>query len=128
MKKFLLAAVVAIISITAFAQGNSVKELNDKNFQELLGDPNGPVVIDFSASWCGPCKTFAPVFHQVADEMSGKAEFFKVDVDESPQLASAMRIQAGPTIILINPGTEKIDIIQGVVGKDEFVKRVKAIL
>ncbi|MDE6802785.1 MAG: thioredoxin, partial [Muribaculaceae bacterium] len=86
MKKFLLAAVVAIISITAFAQGNSVKELNDKNFQELLGDPNGPVVIDFSASWCGPCKTFAPVFHQVADEMSGKAEFFKVDVDESPQL------------------------------------------
>ncbi|MBD5213557.1 MAG: thioredoxin [Bacteroidales bacterium] len=128
MKKFLLAAVVAIISITAFAQGNSVKELNDKNFQELLGDPNGPVVIDFSASWCGPCKTFAPVFHQVADEMSGKAEFFKVDVDESPQLASAMRIQAVPTIILINPGTEKIDIIQGVVGKDEFVKRVKAIL
>ncbi len=128
MKKFILAAFVALISMTACAQDNHVKTLGDNNYQTLLDNPQKPLVIDFSATWCGPCKMFSPVYHEVAAEMAGKADFYKVDVDESPQLAAGMRIQAVPTIILINPKTEKVDVVQGVVSKEEFVKRVKAIL
>ena len=94
----------------------------------LLESPARPLVIDFSAVWCGPCKTFAPIYHEVAAELSDKAEFYKVDVDESPQLSSMMRIQAVPTVVLLNPTTQKVDIIQGVVSKEDFTKRVKAIL
>ncbi len=127
MKKFFLAVFVALLSVTAFAK-DSVKVMDDTNAEELLAAQDRPLVIDFSATWCGPCKMFAPVFHEVAEEMTGKVDFYTVDVDQSPQLAGAMRIQAVPTVLLINPSTQKVDVIQGVVSKEEFVKRIKAIL
>lgn len=127
MKKFLLATLVALLSITAYAK-DSVKELNDENCEKVLSNPVRPIIIDFSATWCGPCKMFAPVYHEVAEEMALKADFYKVDVDESPVLSGMMQIQAVPTIILMNPKTEKVDVIQGAVDKEEFLKRVKAIL
>lgn len=127
MKKIFLAAIISLISLTAFAK-DDVKALSDSNYATLLDDPQRPLVIEFSATWCGPCKVFAPTYHEVASEMSGKVDFFKVDVDESPSLSSAMNIQAVPTIIILNPGKDKIDVIQGVTSKEDLVKRINAIL
>ena len=58
-----------------------VTELNDTNFKQTLQDAKGPVLVDFSATWCGPCKQLAPTIDKVADEYSGKLDVYKVDID-----------------------------------------------
>lgn len=67
-----------------------------------------PTVIDFNATWCGPCKQFAPVFHQAADKFADKAVFYSIDTDVNPKTADAFGIQAIPTVVLMMPdGTVK---------------------
>ena len=61
-------------------------------------------VLDFSATWYGPCKMLAPVLEKLSEEMKGKAEFFKVDVDENPEIAGAFQIQSIPTLMMFKDG------------------------
>lgn len=105
-----------------------VYQLKDANFEQVFSNTNNPIVIDFSATWCGPCRIFAPTYHEVADEMHDKAQFFQVDVDESPTLAKLFQVQALPTIMIINPVNGKADKIEGVVSKEELVKRIKVVI
>ncbi len=63
-----------------------------------------PMVIDFNASWCGPCRSLAPVFKAVADKYKGKAAFVSVDIDRYPQTAKAFALRAVPTIVILMPG------------------------
>lgn len=81
-----------------------VKTVKGDNFEDIKAC--GVAVADFSATWCGPCKMMAPVFHTVADELNGEVDFFSVDVDENPGLAAANKVFSVPTLILYKNGVE----------------------
>jgi thioredoxin 1 len=77
---------------------------SDADFKAAVLDSAEPVVVDFFAEWCGPCKAMAPALDQVASEMKGKVKIVKVDVDQSPGVAQAYRIQAMPTMMIFKGG------------------------
>lgn len=75
-----------------------------KSFAELINSPGMPVLVDFYADWCGPCKTMAPILEQVAARHQGKVKIIKVDVDRNPAAAQQFRVQGIPTLILFHQG------------------------
>ena len=83
-----------------------VTELNDNNFKQTLEDAKGPVLVDFSATWCNPCKALAPTIDKVADDYSGKLDVYKVDIDNAQEIASTLGIQQVPTCIFFKSGKE----------------------
>jgi thioredoxin 1 len=85
---------------------SAVSQVNDKNFDdEVLRSPV-PVMVDFYATWCGPCKQLAPVIEQLAKDYAGKIKAVKLDIDEAPGVASSHGIMAVPTVILFKGGAE----------------------
>ncbi len=83
------------------------KTINWENFELEVLKSNKPVLVDFWAEWCGPCKAVAPVIDQLALEYKGKMTFAKVDVERNPQIASLLGIRSIPTMILFSKGLEK---------------------
>ena len=79
-------------------------EVSDANFKAEVLDSNVPVVVDFFAEWCGPCKAMAPALAAVAKEMEGKVKIVKIDVDQNPSVTQQFRIQAMPTLMLFKGG------------------------
>jgi thioredoxin 1 len=75
-----------------------------KSFSELINSPGMPVLVDFYADWCGPCKTMAPILEQVAAQHQGKVKIIKIDVDRNPAVAQQFRVQGIPTLILFHKG------------------------
>jgi thioredoxin 1 len=75
-----------------------------KSFNELISAPGMPVLVDFYAEWCGPCKAMAPILQQVAAEHAGKVKVIKVDVDKNQAAAQQYRVQGVPTLILFHQG------------------------
>ncbi len=89
-------------------------------FQELINSSK-PVLVDFSAEWCGPCKMQAPILKNVASRIGGKATIIKVDIDKNPGAASAFSVQGVPTLILFKEG--KVMWRQsGLIQEQELVK------
>ncbi len=72
-------------------------------FEDIINSET-PVLVDFTAAWCGPCKTLAPILQDVASQLNGKARIIKVDVDANPQAAAHYGIQGVPTLILFKKG------------------------
>jgi thioredoxin 1 len=79
-------------------------QVSDANFKSVVLESTVPVVVDFFAEWCGPCKAMAPALEQVAKEMAGKVKIVKIDVDENPGTTQAYRIQAMPTLMIFKDG------------------------
>jgi len=78
----------------------------NKNFNELINGQT-PVLVDFSAEWCGPCKMMAPVLEQLKDKMADKVRILKIDVDSNRELASKYNIRSVPTLMLFQEGKTK---------------------
>lgn len=95
-----------------------VKQVNVAEFDEIIKNSSVPVVCDFFATWCGPCKMLAPVMEQVSDEMDGKAIFLKVDVDDNMELAGRYSIMSIP-LLLVFKGGEVVDKSLGFMSKSE---------
>lgn len=81
-----------------------VKELNSTEFVKEVLNSDLPVVVDFYAPWCGPCKMLAPVLERVAGEFDGKVKFVKVNVDDAPALAATYNISGVPTVMVFKDG------------------------
>jgi len=81
-------------------------ELNDQNFSEFINNSPLPVLVDFWAPWCGPCKIMGPVLESFARKRSGQVIVAKMDTDQSPSTAGSLGIQAIPTLIVFNAGKE----------------------
>ena len=86
--------------------GSMVLHVNSENWKELVEDSNLPVLVDFAATWCGPCRMMAPVLEEIATEHP-EIKVAKIDVDESPELADMFRISVVPTFIAIVGGEER---------------------
>ena len=79
-------------------------DVTDKTFEAEVEKAAEPVLVDFHATWCGPCKAMAPALEQVAAEMKGKLKVAKIDVDENPEITQRFRIQAMPTLLILKNG------------------------
>ena len=82
------------------------KKLTNQNFQQEVLNSSQPVLVDFYATWCGPCKMLAPVMEQLAGQYEGKALVGKVNVDEEPELARRFGVMSIPTVIFFKDGKE----------------------
>jgi len=100
---------------------------NDNNFEQEVMQAKEPVMVDFYADWCNPCKMMAPIVNELAEEYAGRIKIGKVNVDESPDSAAKFRIMSIPTIVLLVNGEVK-DTIVGVVQKSELIRRMEAVL
>lgn len=101
--------------------------LTDTNFESEVIKSDIPVLIDFWATWCGPCKAIAPIVEDLANEYSGKVKIGKVDVDENQQTAIKYGIRSIPTLLIVKNGKVK-DMIVGAVPKAQIVKKLIAAL
>lgn len=104
-----------------------VIELSDANFEAEVLNANIPVLIDFWAIWCGPCKAIAPIVEDLAKEYDGKFKFAKMDVDKNRQIATQYGIRSIPTLLVFKDGKVK-DTIIGATVKANIVKKLEAVL
>jgi thioredoxin 1 len=105
----------------------AVLEVNDSNFeQEVLKSPQ-PVMIDFWAAWCGPCKAIAPLVDEIANQYNGKLKVVKMDVDRNAATPQRYGVRGIPTLLLIKDGQVKKQIV-GYKGKEELQREVDSIL
>jgi thioredoxin 1 len=102
-------------------------EVNDSNFDELVVNSDKPVVVDFWAEWCGPCRMIAPIIEELSRDFEGKAVVVKCDVDSSPAVASKYGIRNIPTILFFKDG-KVADKQVGAVPKNNFVVKLNALI
>ena len=103
------------------------QEVNDANFEELVLQSDKPVLVDFWAEWCGPCRMVAPVVEELSQDYAGKLLVAKVDVDSNPETAMKFGIRNIPTILFFKEG-EIVDKHVGVAPKSTLSAKVDAIL
>jgi len=101
-------------------------ELNETNFDRAVLQSNQPVVVDFWAEWCGPCKMLAPVLDEIARDLHGQAVVAKVNVDQEPALAARFNIQGIPTLLYFSGG-EVRDQTVGVVSRKNILTKLAAL-
>ena len=104
-----------------------VKEVNEGTFEQVVLQSEKPVLVDFWAEWCGPCRALAPIVEAVAEEYAKSARVVKLNVDESPTVTQRYGIQGIPTLILFQEGKEKERMV-GVVGRDKISRTIEGIL
>ncbi|RNL67814.1 thioredoxin [Zhongshania marina] len=81
-----------------------IQQLQEQNFNETISNTKGPVLVDFWAEWCGPCKMMNPVLENLAGELDGSVAIAKLNVDESPDIAQRYNVRGIPTLLLFNNG------------------------
>ena len=97
------------------------------SFQELLANSNIPVLVDFYATWCGPCQIMAPVLEQVGAHLKNRIQVVKIDTDRYPGLATQYQIHALPTLALFKNG-QLVDRIEGVMQAPQLVQHLQSLL
>ena len=102
-------------------------ELTDSNFENEVIQSDKPVLVDFWAEWCGPCKMIAPAIEELAEAYEGKVKIGKLDVDSNLQVSTKYNIRSIPSLLIFHNG-EIADTIIGTVPKSEISKRLDAVL
>lgn len=97
------------------------------NFEEEVLNSEIPVLVDFYADWCGPCKMMAPLVAQLSEEFEGTCKVGKCNVDENPQTASMFRVMSIPTFVLFLDG-KAVDTVVGAVSKTALQEKIKQVL
>ncbi len=103
------------------------KAVTDSDFEQEVLEADTPVLVDFWAEWCAPCKMVAPVLDDLAEEYDGKIKFTKVDVDTSPETAMKYGIRSIPTLLVFKDGSP-VDQVVGAVPKAAIKKRLDSAL
>lgn len=98
----------------------NVQTFNEMNFESEVLKSDVPVLVDFTATWCGPCKALAPIVDKVADEFQGKVKVGKVDIDDAPGIATKYGIRSVPTVLVFKNG-EKTAQNVGLTTRDKLV-------
>ncbi|NLN76156.1 MAG: thioredoxin [Armatimonadetes bacterium] len=101
--------------------------INQDNFEAEVINSEIPVLVDFWAGWCMPCKMLAPVVDELASDFAGKVKVVKVDIDENPGLASAYNVRGIPTLLAFNKGQE-VDRIVGAQPKAAIAEKLNGLL
>jgi thioredoxin 1 len=100
-----------------------VIELNDKNFEEVVNNSDKPILVDFWAGWCGPCRVMGPIVEEVAEKYGDKMNFAKLNVDDYPQVAAKFGVMSIPTFLVFENGEVKNQLL-GAMTKEEFIERL----
>ncbi|MDR8392782.1 thioredoxin TrxA [Aliifodinibius sp. S!AR15-10] len=104
---------------------SKAEKFTDDSFQEDVLNSEKPVLVDFWAEWCGPCKMIGPVVEEMAGEYEGKAKIGKVNVDENPEISTKYGIRSIPSLLIFKDG-EVVDQIVGAVPKSQLKKQLEA--
>ncbi|MFA8433636.1 MAG: thioredoxin [Marinifilaceae bacterium] len=140
MRRIVVAFVAWMFCLTAFAQSsgsNKVIHLNDDTFKEKVFDfkkdkewnfkGDKPVLVDFYATWCGPCKRVAPILEELQKEYGDAIQIYKVDTDKAREVSAAFGIQSIPSLLFI-PVKGQPQMAQGALPKETFIKAIKDVL
>ncbi|MDB9895851.1 thioredoxin [Flavobacteriales bacterium] len=100
-------------------------EITDANFKEVVLDSDKPVLVDFWAVWCGPCRTISPIVDELHNELEGKAVIGKVNVDENSDTPVKFGVRNIPTLLVFKNG-EVVDKIVGAVPKSQILEKIEA--
>ncbi len=99
---------------------NNVKQLTDQTFQQEVLASDKPVLVDFYADWCAPCRVVAPIIEEIADEMEGDITVASLDIDSERELTETYHVQSIPTVILFKDG-QPVERWRGVQPKEEYL-------
>ena len=133
-KILLKIAASAVLVLLASCGGKTVTDTAPETAAETVEADNAtsaaglPQVIDFNATWCGPCRMFAPTFEKMEKKYEGKITFLSVDVDENPDMAAQYEVQSIPTVVYINAEGKTVDVTVGLLSEEEFDARLQKLL
>lgn len=102
-------------------------EITDSNFEELVLKSDKPVLVDFWAAWCGPCRMLGPVIDEISNEYSDKAIIGKLDIDSNQECAAKYGVRNIPTVLVFHKG-EVVGRQVGVAPKDTYIKAIESLL
>lgn len=100
-----------------------VIHVTDKNFETEVLKSTTPVLVDFWAEWCSPCKMISPIIEEIAGELTGKLKVVKVNVDEAQQLAAKYNVMSIPTLLIFKDGST-VDSMVGAMPKDQMLTKI----
>ena len=133
-KILLKIAASAVLVLLASCGGKTVTDTATETAAETVEADNAtvvaglPQVIDFNATWCGPCRMFAPTFEKMGKKYEGKITFLSVDVDENPDMAAQYEVQSIPTVVYIDAEGKTVDVTVGLLSEEEFDARLQKLL
>jgi len=105
----------------------SITTLSAATFDEVVASASEPVLVDFWAEWCGPCKMIAPILQEIADEQAGKIKIVKLNVDDAPDVAMKYQVMSIPTLIVFKDGEIALKLV-GARGKAQLLESLSAYL
>lgn len=105
----------------------SIQEITSADFEEIVLKSSKPVLVDFNATWCGPCRMLSPIVDELAAEFEGRATIAKCNVDDCEEIAARFGVRNIPTVVFVKDG-EVVDRTVGVVPKQDLVARVNLYL
>ena len=103
----------------------NITTLSDATFDEVVGSSDKPLLVDFWAEWCGPCKMIAPVLEEIAEEQAGKIEIVKLNIDDNLDVTRRFDVMSIPTLILFKDGEPAMRVV-GAKGKGQLLQELSA--